>query len=88
VPYLFSCKNSVEEYVRSDQLYYSCEPDELTVPMVAQLVGEERLVMGSDYAHFDGSSPESVRLVMQRTDISDDLKRKILSDNPARLYNI
>ncbi len=89
LPHLLShLERSVEEYMRSDQLYYSVEPDELTVPAVAQIVGEERLVMGSDYAHFDGSAPESIRLVMKRTDISDDLKRKILSDNPARLYKI
>ncbi len=81
-------KRSPAEQMRSEQMFYSVEPDELTVPMVAQLLGEEHLVMGSDYSHFDGTAPESVRMVLERTDISDELKRKILSDNPARLYNL
>ena len=81
-------KKSPEEYIRGGQLFYSVEPDETTLPMVAQIIGEGSLVMGSDYAHWDGSSPESIRMVMDRDDISDDLKRKILSDNPARLYKM
>lgn len=52
------------------------------------MVGEDRFVMGSDYAHWDGTTPESVRIVMKRQDLSDGLKKKILSDNPARLYNL
>jgi predicted TIM-barrel fold metal-dependent hydrolase len=76
------------DYIRGEQFFYSVEPDELTVPMVAELIGEDRLVMGSDYAHWDGTAPDSVRMVRERADLAADLKRKILSDNPAKLYNI
>jgi predicted TIM-barrel fold metal-dependent hydrolase len=79
---------SPEEQVKGDQLFFSLEPDEPTVPMVARLIGEHQLVTGSDYAHWDGTSPESIRIVRERADLSDDLKRKILSDNPARFYGI
>ena len=81
-------KKTPAEYIKGDQLYYSVEPHELTAAMVAQIVGEERFVMGSDYAHWDGSSPESVRTVLGREDMSEGLKKKILSDNPSRLYNL
>ena len=57
-------------------------------PTVAEIIGEERLVLGSDYSHWDGSAPEAINMVLERSDISDGLKRKILSDNPARLYNL
>ncbi|MCL0102218.1 amidohydrolase, partial [Dehalococcoidia bacterium] len=81
-------KQTPMEYMRSGRLYYSVEPDELTVPMVAELMGEDWLVIGSDYSHFDGTAPESIRMVTDRTDISEELKKKILSDNPARLYKL
>jgi predicted TIM-barrel fold metal-dependent hydrolase len=44
--------------------------------------------MGSDYSHWDGSAPESIRMLLERTDLSEELKRKILSENPARLYRL
>ena len=81
-------KKSPEEYMRSEQMYYSFEPDEKTAPAVASIMGEERLVIGTDYAHWDGTTPESINMVMGRPDFSDGLKRKVLSDNPARLYNV
>ena len=64
------------------------EPDEITAPMVAQIIGEDRLVLGSDYAHWDGSAPDSIKLVVERDDMSDGLKKKVLSDNPAVLYGL
>ena len=81
-------KHAPADYIRGEQLFYSVEPHELTAPMAAAVVGEDRFVMGSDYAHWDGTTPESVRIVMKRQDLSDGLKKKILSDNPARLYNL
>ena len=81
-------KNSPDDYLRGDQLYFSIEPEEVTVPTVSQIIGEERLVLGSDYSHWDGSAPEAINMVLERSDMSDALKRKILSDNPARLYNL
>lgn len=81
-------QRSPAEYIKGDQLFYSVEPHELTTPMVAQLIGDDRLVMGSDYAHWDGSAPESIRHILSRTDMSDDVKKKILSDNPTMLYKL
>lgn len=39
------------EYMRSEQVYYSFEPDERTLGFVIDFVGEERLVFASDYNH-------------------------------------
>ena len=76
------------EHLKSDRVWYSFEPDESTVPWVAQTVGEERLVYASDYAHWDCSSPDSARIVWERTDLSESLKRKVLFENAARLFNL
>lgn len=81
-------KKTPEEYVRSEQLYYATDPDEPLLPAVAQLVGEERLVIGSDYCHPEGMCPFTMSNLAERDDLSDGLKRKILHDNPARLYGL
>ena len=81
-------KRTPEEYIRGEQLFFSMEPDEETAPMVARIIGDDRLILGSDYAHWDGSAPESMWIVVERDDLTADQKRRILSDNPASLYRL
>ena len=72
-----------------DQLYIGFEPEEVDyVPFVAQKVGLDGLVFGSDYSHPDSISPRSVQKILEYDELSDDSKKKILSDNPARLWGI
>jgi len=52
------------------------------------MVGEERLLYASDYSHWDCLCPDSVKLLNERTDLSDNLKRKLFSENAARLFNL
>ncbi len=77
-----------QEQVRGDQLYFACEPEEATLPAVAELIGAGRLVLGSDYCHPEGQCPYTMRILAGRDDLSGDLKRRILHDNPARLYGL
>ena len=58
------------------------------MPYVAQVVGEDRLIYASDYSHWDCLCPDSVKLVQERADLSAELKRKILSENAARLFGL
>ncbi len=76
------------EILRSESCYYAIEPEESTVPYVAQVMGEGRLLYASDYSHWDCLCPDSVRIVYERPDLSDELKRKILSENAARLFGL
>ena len=46
-------KKTSSEYMRSEQVYYSFEPDEHTLNFVMDYVGEDRLVFASDYNHGD-----------------------------------
>ena len=39
------------EYVRSGNIYVSCEVEEKTLPTALQLVGEDRIFFASDYPH-------------------------------------
>ena len=79
---------SPEDWIKSDNCYFAVEPDERTIPFVAQLIGEERLIYASDYSHWDCMCPDSVKTLFERNDLSDGLKRNILGDNAARLFGL
>ena len=79
---------SPEDWIKSDNCYFAVEPDERTIPFVAQLIGEERLLYASDYSHWDCMCPDSVKTLSERDDLSDRLKRNILGANAARLFGL
>jgi predicted TIM-barrel fold metal-dependent hydrolase len=52
-------------------------------------IGEDAIVIASDYPHHDPSTEEDmVRAIMERDDLPIRVREKILSDNPQRLYNL
>ena len=75
------------EYVRKGNLFFSTEADDVLLPHVIDLVGEDNMVFGSDMPHGD-REPFVVRKVKERKDIGDSAKLKILERNPARLYGL
>jgi predicted TIM-barrel fold metal-dependent hydrolase len=75
------------DYVRKGNLFFSTEADDVLLPYVIDLVGEDNMVFGSDMPHGD-REPFVVRKVKERKDISDSAKLKILESNPARLYGL
>jgi len=81
-------KRDPAEHMASERCFYTIEPEETTVPFVAGRIGEGRLMYASDYAHFDCMCPESVSTVAGRADLSAGLKRKLLGENAAKLFNI
>jgi hypothetical protein len=81
-------KDKPSEYIRRGQCYFGCTPDEFLVPTVAETVGADTLMFSSDYPHADGLFPNSVRIIKERQDLSDDVKRKMLGENAARFYNL
>ena len=66
--------------------YISFEPGERMLPYTIKHVGDDRIVFASDYPHFDGKFPDSVRAVTERKDIPESSKRKLLGENARRLY--
>ena len=74
--------------MRSEQVYYSFEPDEQTLPFIMEFVGEDRLVFASDYNHGDSKFPHTVESVTKRKNLSESSLRKLMGENAARLYNI
>jgi uncharacterized protein len=76
------------EYMASDRCFYTVEPEEETISFVASRIGAAGLMYASDYAHFDCMCPESVSTITKRNDLSVELKRQLLGENAARLFNL
>jgi predicted TIM-barrel fold metal-dependent hydrolase len=54
-----------------------------------QQAGEDCLVIGTDYGHTDISSDvDAINIFKARTDLTTEVKRKILSDNARALYGL
>lgn len=76
------------EYVRGGNIYFSCEADEWLLPQALTLVGENQVVYASDFPHWDNSYPGSVEELVNRDDLSEAQKRKVLGENCRRLYGL
>ena len=76
------------EYMKSGQMFYAFEMEEKMLPYVAEFVGADRLVFATDYNHSDSKFPHTVEEVMERKDLSDAFKAKIMGENAPKLYNL
>ena len=83
-----SLKRKPLEYLAEGRFYVAADPDEPMLAPIASFVGDDHIVCGSDYCHPEGMCPYTMRALYERPDVSTTLKRKILSDNPGRLYRI
>ncbi len=73
---------------RDYRLYVAAETDE-DIPYLVSYIGEDNIIMGSDYGHQDQSKDNGmVALMRKREDIEPRIVEKILSDNPARYYGL
>src|SRR5437660_161534 len=78
------------EYVRAANIAFSCEVEERTLPYVIELVGEDRIFFASDFPH-ERARPDFLHDIpefVERTDLSDKVKEKILLHNARRFYRL
>jgi predicted TIM-barrel fold metal-dependent hydrolase len=78
--------SSCQELFRDYRIYVACEADE-DIPYLAEFIGEDNLLIGSDYGHNDPAEEKAlVQTMRSREDLSPGLVEKIFSDNPKRFY--
>ena len=70
------------------QCYISTEVDERFTAHVIEAFGDGCVTLGSDYPHGDGKFPHAIEEFLKVETLSAPQKRKILWDNPLRLYGI
>jgi predicted TIM-barrel fold metal-dependent hydrolase len=78
------------EYIRAGNIYVSCEGNERSLPWVAEFFGGDYIIYPTDFPHsltFD-LFVEEVQEFVNRKDLPPELSRKVLWDNPRRLYGI
>jgi predicted TIM-barrel fold metal-dependent hydrolase len=79
---------SSAELFREYRLYIACEADE-DIKYLAKCMGDDHLLIGSDYPHSDPSREDQfVNAINVRSDISPELKQKMLYDNPRAFYGL
>jgi predicted TIM-barrel fold metal-dependent hydrolase len=79
---------SSKELFRNYRIYVACEADE-DIPYLAEFIGEDNLLIGSDYGHNDPAEEKAlVDTMRSRSDLSPRLIEKIFSENPGRFYGL
>lgn len=68
--------------------FVSCEPEERALPWVIDTLGDGVVCYASDYCHWDCSFPDSVKLLVDRSDFGEDAKVALLGTNAAHLYGL
>ncbi|HAD08805.1 MAG TPA: hypothetical protein DCF62_04935 [Porticoccaceae bacterium] len=75
------------DYFRRN-LWFVAEPEERTIGSCLELVGEDRILWGSDFPHIDShiEAPGEVREKL--ADLPEHLKRAVLGENARKLFKL
>ncbi len=76
-----------KDYLKDGKIFLTCEPEDKLLPQVAELIGEDQIMMSTDMPHAEGRE-SAVEIIKDRHDLSDSFKRKILGENARRFYKM
>ena len=79
-------KKRPTEYFKSNFLV-ACRGDEMTLPSVVELVGDDYITFNTDYPHPDGTWPWGMES-LEKQPIGEESIRKIYWDNAARVLDL
>ena len=80
-------KGRPADYLAAGNIYFACEGDEISLPQVAEILGEDHLMTSVDMPH-EEALDASIKNIQERSDLSDSLKAKIVNENAARFYGL
>lgn len=78
-------QKTIEEYVRSGRIFLAGEADDKMLVHEIDLLGEDQILYSSDLPHGEGRH-NAARAVLERKDLTEVQKRKILYDNAVRFF--
>jgi len=92
-PYRFQApllKKKPSEYIRSGQVWTTCEVEEKALPQVLRQFNPRCVMWPSDYPHerLPEMFKHDIPQFLARTDISEEEKRLILYENPKEFYRL
>ena len=86
----FPLSKRPSEYFKSGNIYVTCETDEKILDVVVREMGEDYLMYPTDFPHERQAGEFAVDIpeFWERKDLAERVKRKILSENAKRFYNM
>lgn len=83
-----SRKSAMRELLAKKRVWVSCEYED-HLPYLSEYANEDNLIIGTDYGHTDPfSNVRALQALVDRTDISDGVKKKIIRDNALAFYGL
>jgi uncharacterized protein len=70
------------------QCFVATDADEVVLKQVIEAIGDDAIVVSTDYPHSDGLFPDAINEFVVLPGVSEASKRRILWDNCARLYRL
>ncbi len=78
-------KDAITDYLRSGRFFVAPEAEDPMLPAEIELLGEGAVLFGSDFPHGEARDNAANEL-LERADMSNEQKRKILYDNAISLF--
>lgn len=75
------------EYIKRN-CYFCAEPEERSIGAMLDLVGEDRIVWGSDFPHVDSTMQAAQLIRAAITDLTPARQQAVLGKNAAKLFQI
>ena len=76
-------EKAIEEYLKSGRFFIASKADDPMLLQEIALVGDGQILFSSDYPHGEGRD-NAASEILERSDLSEGQKRKILYDNTVR----
>ncbi len=75
-----------ENPLEASRIYVTCQTND-DLPFVLKYAGEDQIVIGTDYGHFDASSElDAITILKSSKEIPENTIEKIVETNPKTLY--
>ncbi len=75
------------EYIQRN-CYFVAEPEERTIDAMLDLVGEDKILWGSDFPHIDSTLAAPTQIRDTLTSLTDNRRRKVLGENAVELFGL
>ena len=78
-------QQDVDDYFKSGKIFVAGEADDAMLVQEMALLGEDQILFSSDFPHDEGRG-DAMKEIIERTDISERQKQKILQHNTLRFF--
>ncbi len=76
----------VDDYFKSGHIFVAAEADDAMMTQEMALLGENQILFSSDFPHDEGRG-DAMKEILERHDLSETQKRKVLCDNTLRFFD-